>query len=669
MTDSVLTEEPAQKSQTFNIPIDRYGIDYIINDRFGKFGDPISSLIFFAPDFGEDVLIKEMGVARSKKDFFKNPPFSLTYTKIDTIEQAFGKRFFVFQDEEGRVKLKFPSRTEVKLGETIDFDGNLVRVEKNGYDKENDELSISVNVEGDTDLLEAFSFSNTSISKDDNADEITTVVLEYEREKFLDQDGRVEAEGFIFDIELNGSSTYTFDGGEIYAFQVNKVSFLPIVVIVLLLGATFFTLYFGFVNIRKFGLAINVVRGAYSDPNEKGEVSHFQALTAALSGTVGLGNIAGVAIAISIGGAGATFWMIIAGLLGMSSKFTECTLGVKYRTIDAKGEVSGGPMYYLSRGLEKRGLKILGKIFAAFFAIMCIGGSFGGGNMFQVNQAYKQFDNIGIFHLDGWIFGVIMAGLVAIVIIGGIKSIANVTDKIVPIMVGVYVLAALIIIGMNLPQVPLAFSEIFSGAFSPTAVAGGFVGVLIQGFRRAAFSNEAGVGSASIAHSAVKTNNPASEGIVALLEPFIDTVVVCTMTALVIIITDNHLDPNASDGVALTSQAFSSVLPFFDYILAVAVILFAFSTMITWSYYGLKSWTYLFGGSRTADVTYKVLFCGFVVVGAAASLGKVTDFSDAMIFAMAFPNVIGLVILSPEVRDELRKYVGKIKSGEIIKVK
>ncbi|MCI4669306.1 MAG: alanine:cation symporter family protein [Bacteroidia bacterium] len=470
-------------------------------------------------------------------------------------------------------------------------------------------------------------------------------------------------------MSLNESSNYSFSEGKTYSFQVNKVTFLPIVVIVLLTGATFFTLYFGFVNIRKFGLAINVVRGAYSDPNEEGEVSHFQALTAALSGTVGLGNIAGVAIAISIGGAGATFWMIMAGLLGMSSKFVECTLGVKYRTIDAKGEVSGGPMYYLSRGLEGKGLAMLGKIFAGFFAVMCIGGSFGGGNMFQVNQAYKQFSNIGLINIDGWLFGVIMAGLVAIVIIGGIKSIANVTDKIVPFMVGVYVLAALIIIGMNIPEIPRAFSEILSGAFAPTAVAGGFVGVLIQGFRRAAFSNEAGVGSASIAHSAVKTDNPASEGIVALLEPFIDTVVVCTMTALVIIITDNHLDPNASDGVALTSQAFAGEIPFFDYILAIAVILFAFSTMITWSYYGLKAWTYLFGGSRAADIAYKVLFCVFVVIGAAATLGSVTDFSDAMIFAMAFPNIIGLIILSPEVRDELRKYIGKIKSGEIVKVK
>ena len=367
-----------------------------------------------------------------------------------------------------------------------------------------------------------------------------------------------------------------------------------------------FTIYMRFVNIRGFRMAIDIVRGIYSNPNDKGEVSHFQALTAALSGTVGLGNIAGVAIAISLGGPGATFWMIIAGLLGMSSKFVECTLGVKYRIENADGSVSGGPMYYLSRGFAEKGWPGLGKVLAVFFAVMCIGGSIGGGNMFQVNQAFQQFEAVtggteSFIHGQGWIFGLVMALLVAVVIIGGIKSIAKVTDKIVPFMCGIYVLAALVILFGNFTRIPEAFGLIFAGAFSPMAISGGIVGVLIQGFKRAAFSNEAGIGSASIAHSAVKTNEPVTEGLVALLEPFIDTVIVCTMTALVIVITGT-VDGGGvwqplgagGDGIHLTSTAFSSVITWFPIILAVAVILFAFSTMITWSYYGIKSWKYLF---------------------------------------------------------------------------
>lgn len=478
--------------------------------------------------------------------------------------------------------------------------------------------------------------------------------------------------GFEFSVTENEGSAYSMASGS-YSFTLKEIMFLPLSIIILILGAIFFTVYFGFVNFRKIGLSIDIVRGKYTDPTEKGEVSHFQALTAALSATVGLGNIAGVAIAISIGGPGATFWMILAGLLGMSAKFVECTLGVKYRKIAPNGEVSGGPMYYLSQGLKEKGLGKLGKVLAAMFAVMCIGGSFGGGNMVQVNQAFSQFASLefvqGTWLADnGWFFGLVMAILVAIVIIGGIKSIAKVTDKIVPFMVSVYVAAALVIIFMNFSEIPATFGLIFTGAFAPTAIAGGFVGVLIQGFRRAAFSNEAGVGSAAIAHSAVKTNNPASEGLVALLEPFIDTVVVCTMTALVIIITGNHVTAE-TEGVALTSRAFSSAIPWFKYVLALAVLLFAFSTMISWSYYGLKSWTYLFGNTRVSDITYKVLFCGFVVVGAASSLKAVFDFSDAMIFAMVFPNVIGLVILAPVVKEELNKYLAKIKSGEVARVK
>ena len=442
---------------------------------------------------------------------------------------------------------------------------------------------------------------------------------------------------------------------------------MPIVIIILLTAATIFTIYFGFINFRGLKLSINTVRGVYSDPNEKGEVSHFQALTAALSGTVGLGNIAGVAIAISIGGPGATFWMIIAGLIGMSSKFVECTLGVKYRDVGPDGTVYGGPMYYLTKGLAEKGLGGLGKVLAVFFAIMCVGGSFGGGNMFQANQAAQQFnDMIGASSGSaGFIFGILMACVVAVVILGGIKRIGMVTEKIVPFMCGVYVLAALVIIIMNIGQVPDAFGKIFSGAFTGEGVAGGIIGVLVQGFRRAAFSNEAGVGSAAIAHSAVKTNHPASEGLVALLEPFIDTVIVCTMTALVIIITGNYTAGGGMSGVDLTSQAFASVIPWFPYVLTVAVVLFAFSTMLSWSYYGLQSWMYLFGRSRLADFSYKILFCIFVVIGSSVGLSAVTDFSDAMIFAMVLPNVIGLFILLPVVKEELNSYVSKIKSGEI----
>lgn len=455
-----------------------------------------------------------------------------------------------------------------------------------------------------------------------------------------------------------------------YAIQLGESAStaMPIVIIVLLTGATIFTIYFGFIQFRGFKLAIDTVRGKYSNPNDEGEVSHFQALTAALSGTVGLGNIAGVAIAISLGGPGATFWMILAGLLGMASKFTECTLGVKYRDVGPDGTVYGGPMYYLTKGLAEKGYTGLGKVLAVFFAIMCIGGSFGGGNMFQANQAAEQFNNMigATSGSAGVIFGLVMAGVVAIVIIGGIKRIGSVTEKVVPFMCGIYVLAALVIIFANITILPKAFSLIIGGAFSPQGIAGGFVGVLVQGFRRAAFSNEAGVGSAAIAHSAVKTDHAASEGIVALLEPFIDTVVVCTMTALVIIVTGNYINPEgAMTGVDLTSRAFASVIPWFPYVLTIAVVLFAFSTMLSWSYYGLQSWMYLFGRNKIADYTYKILFCMFVVLGSAASLGAVTDFSDAMIFAMVVPNMIGLIILLPVVKEEVNSYVGKIKSGEI----
>ena len=449
---------------------------------------------------------------------------------------------------------------------------------------------------------------------------------------------------------------------------------LPIVVVWLIIGAVFFTLYLGFVNVKGFRHAIDIVRGKYDNPDDKGEVSHFQALTTALSATVGLGNIAGVAIAIVIGGPGATFWMIIAGLLGMSSKFVECTLGVKYRKIDVFGQVSGGPMYYLYMGLKKRNMKWLGAILSVIFSILVIGGSFGGGNMFQANQAFAQFSSmIPALQGHGFTFGLVLAVLVGMVIIGGIKSIAKVTDKIVPLMAVFYVGTALIIIMMNIGQIGEAFRLIFEGAFETDALKGGIIGVLIVGFQRASFSNEAGAGSAAIAHSAVKTQEPISEGYVALLEPFVDTVVICTMTALVIIFTGFYANPDQLQGAELTSQAFASVFSWFPYLLVIAIFLFAFSTMISWSYYGLKGFDYLFGGfsekylgsRKYSDTFYRLLFLSFIVVGSSSSLGAVTDFSDMMILSMGFPNIIGLLIMAPEVKRDLKSYLARIKSGEI----
>lgn len=453
---------------------------------------------------------------------------------------------------------------------------------------------------------------------------------------------------------------------------------MPFVVIWLIFGAITFTVVMRFVSIRGFRHAIGLVQGKYDDPDDPGEVSHFQALTTALSATVGLGNIAGVAIAISIGGPGATFWMIVAGLLGMSSKFTECTLGVKYRKIDKDGVVSGGPMYYLRDGLKKRNLKWLGIVLSGLFALLVIGGSFGGGNMFQANQSFAQleyiFPAIGNY---GAYYGIILAILVGIVVIGGIKSIARVTDKIVPFMAIIYVGTALIIIFMNINHTHEAFLLIWQGAFEPDAIKGGIVGVLIVGFQRAAFSNEAGVGSAAIAHSAVRTDKPITEGFVALMEPFVDTVIICTMTALVLIFTGSYENPAGLEGAQLTSLAFEKVFSWFPYLLVIAIFLFAFSTMISWSYYGLKGFDYLFGGliekafgnRNIAKYTYFVIFLAFIVVGASSNLGSVMDFADMMILSMGFPNILGLLIMAPEVRKDLGNYWKKLKSGEIKKFK
>ena len=559
----------------------------------------------------------------------------------------------------------------------------------------------------------------------------------------------------------------------------------PFVIILLVCSALFFTLYFGFPNIRFFGKAINVVRGKYdhvdhssagnndlavdgdikdtiADENKEGEVTHFQALATAVSGTVGNGNIAGVALAIALGGPGATFWMIVCGLLGMSSKFVECTLGVQYRDIGKDGTVYGGPMYYLSKGLKEKGFATLGKVTAVLFAIFCIGGSFGGGNAAQSNQATIVLkDLMGLSSTSaGAIIGIILALIIGVIIIGGIKRIASVTEKIVPFMAVMYLLACLYIIFTNFSFIDDAFSLIFTEAFNPKAIGvGGVIGVLLVGFKRAAFSNEAGAGSASIAHSAVKTKYSASEGLVALLEPFIDTVVICTMTALVIIIfnfggesgkqqfqygkvevqeefqgvefegeihavkndtlhlneqliikgekgylistseTDSvyvpqnyvrindlnfkkvgdeyliggekhkdfkgkvMIDGKLYEGAGITTQAFSKYIPFSKWFLTIAVVLFAVSTMISWSYYGLQSWKFLFGRGKGADMAYKILFLVFVVIGASASMSSIWGFSDTMIFAMVFPNMVGLFFLFPVVKKQLERYFQAIKSS------
>ena len=521
----------------------------------------------------------------------------------------------------------------------------------------------------------------------------TTVAAAAEAAKDLGLDEKID--------KAFGNATGWFVETIFYAIPFSDTVKIPWVIIVLILGALYFTLYFKFINFRGFFTSIGIVRGKYDDLEDgghvessdvfpdshedilgdnpetirvegehDGEVSHFQALTAALSATVGLGNIAGVAVALSLGGPGATFWMIVAGFLGMSSKFVECTLGVKYREIGEDGTVYGGPMYYLKKGIKGN----FGKILAVVFAIMCIGGSFGGGNMFQVNQAFEMVQSVtggetSFLAGYGALFGLVMAVLVGIVIIGGIKKIATVTEKIVPFMVAVYVLAVIAVLVMKIDLVPKAFGQIFTGAFTFAGVSGGFVGILIQGFQRAAFSNEAGIGSASIAHAAVKTKHPASEGLVALLEPFIDTVVVCTMTALMLIVSNMdgevmEYGVKVTKGVEATSKAFEMSISWFPWVLTIAVVLFAFSSMISWSYYGFQAWTFLFGKSKMVGNAYKVIFCLFVIIGGAISLGSVIDFSDAMIFAMLVPNMIGLFFLAPKVKEELKKYMEKIKASK-----
>ena len=559
---------------------------------------------------------------------------------------------------------------------------------------------------------------------------------------------------WLFKFVFVGVGLEDWSGDPILDKSGNQIE-LPLILLWLVLGALFFTVRFGFLNFRKLGLAFRTVKGKYSKADDPGEITHFQALTAALSATVGLGNIAGVAIAVSIGGPGAVFWMVLAGTLGMTSKFCECTLGVKYREI-VDGKVFGGPMHYLKKGFAERDMKGLGKVLATLFAVTCVGAAFGGGNMFQANQSCQQLLSVieskehleanknlviltkkkeemtahyvkvdllekdlkalqakveesdalgweaeeaneelrhvssllesekanyaaqsarlseidtelkaaklevektkGFFSKQRWVFGAILATLVGLVIIGGIAGIAKVTERLVPVMTAVYIIGCVIVLFANFSDIGAAFYQIFTEAFVPTAVGGGLIGVFIQGIRRSAFSNEAGFGSAPIAHAAVKTRYPASEGLVALLEPFMDTVVVCTMTGLAIVVTAPDHGYNAEEGIELTSSAFVTVIPWFQYVLLACVVLFAFSTMISWSYYGQQAWAFLFGKSRSLELIYKMIFCLFIVIGSSMSLGAVLDFSDGMLFMMSLFNLIGVYVLLPVVKREFEKF-------------
>ena len=447
---------------------------------------------------------------------------------------------------------------------------------------------------------------------------------------------------------------------------------LPLIVCWLIAGALFFTAYLGFINLTGFRHALHIVSGRYADPEHSGEITHFQALTAAVSGTVGIGNIAGVAVTVSLGGPGAVFWLAMAGLVSMTTKFVECTLGVKYRTINADGSASGGPMHTLKNGLARRGLGGLGKVLGNFYALSIVIGCLGIGNMFQSNQSYRQLlvvtgGDASMLQGMGWLAGLVMAVLVAAIIIGGITSIARVTSKLVPFMVVTYVLLALAVIGLNIGRVPDAIAAILSGAFTPHGVAGGAVGVMILGFQRAVFSNEAGIGSAAIAHSAVRTDTPLTEGFVALLEPFIDTVVICTLTGLVLVITFDTpaLTGSGLVGIELSAAAFAKTFAWSPVPLAAIAFMFAFSTMLAWAYYGTKGWTFLFGHGRKRELAFSLIFCVFIVLGASVELGAILDFADALIFVMAIPNLIGLYIMAPEIKADLKAYRARMRDGSV----
>jgi AGCS family alanine or glycine:cation symporter len=446
---------------------------------------------------------------------------------------------------------------------------------------------------------------------------------------------------------------------------------LPLIVAVLLTGGIYYSFYFGWMSIRGFKHSIHVIRGHYDKPDDPGEISHFQALTSALSATVGLGNIAGVAIAVSLGGPGAIFWMVVTAIFGMSSKLASCTLAVMYRKVNADGHISGGPMYYLENGLREKGLFPMGRTLAVLFALLTIGGSLGGGNMFQANQTLEILGTVSpVFKTYNWVVGIVLASGVAVVIIGGIQRIGRVTSRIVPFMCLLYVITSLIIIFSRIGEIPAMLAMIISQAFNPNAVYGGFLGVMVTGIRRAAFSNEAGLGSAAFAHAAAKTDEPAREGMVAMIGPFIDTIVICVMTGLVCLITGIYNAPEfqgaqgTAVGVRMTAAAWDSYFTGARYILAVAVVFFAYSTMISWSYYGERAWEYLFGAGST--LLYRVIFVCFVFMGSVAALGNVLDFSDMMILGMAFPNIIGGVILSPQIKAVIEDYWKRLKSGEIV---
>ncbi|MDN3610774.1 alanine/glycine:cation symporter family protein [Vibrio ostreicida] len=456
-------------------------------------------------------------------------------------------------------------------------------------------------------------------------------------------------------------------------YKINLLGYpVPIIVMWLSLAAVFFTLYLSFINLRGLPTAFRLIRGDYTNPNATGEISHFQAVATAISGTVGIGNIGGVAVAISLGGPGATFWLVVAGFLSMSTKLVECTLGVKYRKVNPDGSISGGPMYYLEHYLKSRHYPKLGKCLGGFYALALVVGCLGIGNMFQSNQAYAQLLAVtggteSFFSDKGWLFGLMMAGLVGMVILGGISAIAKVTAKLVPIMALLYVVSACVILTMSVDHLPAAFALIFSSAFSLESASGGAVGALIVGFQRAVFSNEAGIGSSSIAHSAVQTDEPASEGLVSLFEPLIDTVFICSLSALVVIATAYPTGLINGDlvGIELTSAVFAHHITWAPYPLAIAALLFAFSTTIAWSYYGLKGWTYLFGEKPSTKSLFKLMFCSFAALGSMIHLDAVLQFSDALVFLIAVPNVLGLYFYAPLVKREVTSYLRRIDNGEI----
>jgi len=446
---------------------------------------------------------------------------------------------------------------------------------------------------------------------------------------------------------------------------------LPFLVVWLIFGGLYLTFLMKFINVRAFKHSFDIVRGRYRTKDDIGQISPFGALTTALSATVGLGNIAGVALAVAIGGPGATFWMIVAGFLGMSLKFTEVTLSLQYREFLKDGTIMGGAMEYLSHGLAKKGYVKLGKILAVIFAFFMIMGAIGGGNTFQVSQAYSAISHeVGYFANNPLIFGLILATLTGFVIIGGVTRIACFTEKLVPIMVVIYLSASLWILGSFYDKIDDAFELIFTEAFSTTAAYGGMLGAIVQGFQRAVFSSEAGLGSSPVAHAPVKTKYPVRQGLVALYEPFIDTIVICTMTALVIIITGVYTPDGANagliaakEGAALTSVAYGTVLPWFPSILSISIALFAFSTMISWAYYGERAWVYLFGSKYS--IIYKVIFLSLSVVATQVSTGVMVDFSFMLMLAMALPNIFGLYILSGDVKKQLDVYLIKLKSGKL----